>query len=1436
MVRSMYPKIYKLLNALFFTLVIASCTQENERDRSPVGSMEMDELARELTFRGASNTRTLSSTNIHDAVIQCPSMEGLEEEFTKKYLKMIFELFPKSITLEKYSPSSACSLYTHVFSYIPYEVANLLERIREYELSSYLYHSEDYTVDNYLGLVRNYYNWLLQQVIYRPYEESYRGLARHCSDIYREPFGIARLYNLLWIRDHSFYNAIQSHEQGEYYDLEESYEAFRRHVILNTSVSDIYNVQRRVVESFSIDQACGPQFDKEYFIKLHRNIMLSISGKYIPVMELLKNSSEKISYIASRDIESYYHYQKVYYQNLTGDHLLFGFYTDTEGCWYSDTSTNCQSSLRKAYKILYNDILNKAVDLNCAPLSPRNATILVIEARELAFELADQGVFTLERYFERLREKIKGNFCFARTSELLLIEDGVRYCDTGPIHPSQNSCINSTLPPRPFRIRGFVNDIIETPYGTNPEDYDSLNIYPFTAEFATSAHPPEAHLEKQQVTLPIERSTNDGRILLHSNFPRRFRVFRPESIDQNSQTREGATVDEAHLSRYTKWLNPLWTTNSNGQVYADYLASLDDESSTIFWQKWQTHHGTICDPGGFGQDGSNPYRCQVNNKIGDCYDITLIQNWFSREINQWEMHSVDLTLMVFNPKSRQATVEIYPRSAKGNLINYISTFLRIVILDPEKKDLESEYQKGTKFRTSFNYTRLENGHLREGDWDGKTDEYNHQLFEPIVSSDGRVLVLNTMHLTGLAYTITDTPCDIDGWDHLQPITSIPWDQRAKNLGYGMALSNWQQGFRQSDNSVFRRGEVIRGVYPWIDRNFSNIVFSTDSAKEKKYKLDPISPKYDESMTNYSQYQRDHNIFTKGAKRMSFVLGAWTQGKAIHLDNGLSQFDFGATEGQWRRELLAANLQLYGDKKLGIRPAGARLFGSFENVFNFISGMIPRLPFDVVWRVSSDVGRVSEIAFDEYMMNNALVIQHMNEMVLFNKGQLNYSTQQYNGFKQYSGQDHIHIMSYSQGWPKLQNAATSASRFRPGERVVRPPVYGKLVGGARIEPVAQGGIIGKGVYLDGVNDYIAQGEIPPQEEISSYYFGVWLDASEMDDRKNHLILGTSLGVNFTLSRERFSVFFPEEKNPELSIEVQGLPKKGYFHLGFVVHPFQFSRFNFLSDATTELSVFLNGTFIGRRSFTHSRHERPLVLVRDNQWDWFSIGGRSLLANQITDSIVPWRGWIDEVRVYAHTDYFNLQEMRSERDSHFYLREFFCNLAYGTLVEFNQSFQETDRSEAGKSNINRLGRQLGLNLNDRNTPFICEQINLADISEESFYDIPYSPNSLCIGKIHHKGTKDPACARSRLLNISQLKADKPRPDESKNNFCLTCHINDHPLSTMEVDAPLIEHQGLIRRDDPRRQPMEWPRLTTGNLPRDFSYRKYMDEFFDFNPPLN
>lgn len=71
---------------------------------------------------------------------------------------------------------------------------------------------------------------------------------------------------------------------------------------------------------------------------------------------------------------------------------------------------------------------------------------------------------------------------------------------------------------------------------------------------------------------------------------------------------------------------------------------------------------------------------------------------------------------------------------------------------------------------------------------------------------------------------------------------------------------------------------------------------------------------------------------------------------------------------------------------------------------------------------------------------------------------------------------------------------------------------------------------------------------------------------------------------------------------------------------------------------------------------------------------------------------------------------------------------------------------------------------------------------------------------------------------LFGENELKWDKPRPNFTKNKFCLRCHTESQGTPALKITAPLSGGE-VIALEDPRRQPDTPPRWLKGYYPANY-----------------
>lgn len=743
-------------------------------------------------------------------------------------------------------------------------------------------------------------------------------------------------------------------------------------------------------------------------------------------------------------------------------------------------------------------------------------------------------------------------------------------------------------------------------------------------------------------------------------------------------------------------------------------------------------HHAICDPTEeFPVPGErpNPYPCGPDDGH-DCYDITVI-NSTSDDVDLW-MWGTKATIEVAAPKTAEARI------------------VRVELGTPVR---------GTMIRASSEWT------------------------EPAVTRDGRLLTgrfgrfprrwrnPNTgeffVRPYDLAYSVLPEdapPCDVTGWTEFHPMSHAPYDPNMVGR-YGLAA----YPFRDSEGNLIPDGEDLGGTYPWVDREGSNVFMAGVPGR----------------IVEQSETRFPRRCVTSGCEafeenidwdRGFLVAGLWTHGKFVHLDTMINNIDWavGVTPKSHflvdlYRDAAGRNVAVrVGSGRFidAVRYAGgpyppgythnANILDSVQNLLNYNPRARPVTPRDVVWIMSTGVA-TDEIAFDDFVDPNAFIVSHMQASItqLYRRDGASTGVPVY-----WNGQRRtltIETLPFPQLYvldPEadvdihVQNAATSL-----GWAV---PTYGLVdAGTGRIEPVALGGIQGKGFWLSGENEIRYRvSEQPRSIRDHDWYISIFVDprSAEREER----VLATfpdSSGIR--IAGNRWLRYLAQG---EVVHEVR-LPDvdRGWMHLAWR-----------LRDGNREVTLLVNGF-----AFDRIVSRSPLFEMTPGD---FVIGQRY----PDKDGFRGFRGWIDELLVLAHD----------------VNPEVACNHARGTLVRIDHNrewaataalFPAWAHDEVAAASGEMRGRR-----------YACFHGYRADY-EAHLGNIPQGTVSV----------------RERInFPEGPLRAGTPRPDSTANPFCLTCHKvgGQGGLST----AALEYHPLVALEDDPRRQPMQPPRRVFGNIP--------------------
>ena len=759
-------------------------------------------------------------------------------------------------------------------------------------------------------------------------------------------------------------------------------------------------------------------------------------------------------------------------------------------------------------------------------------------------------------------------------------------------------------------------------------------------------------------------------------------------------------------------------------------------------------HAAVCDVG-YPSASCPSGRCPNPRACGndDCYDLTIVTPVLRDDLPPpftVELWKTDFTVQVSNPKTDTSAMTL------------------TTVGTPQKG---SVHNMGT-------------------------------IFETMITADGKLMVgrLGGSHqsLPGIdiAYNVigeTENACDVNAWDDFRAITAAHTDPEMVGR-YGFAA----YPLRDPTGAAITPGLDLRGTYPWIDREGSNLFF-TAIRSQLWYRPDTLSPftsRYPVSCVPGTSCVANQDLTfdlhpitgvkthdDAGATRGSSVAGLWTHGKMVLLDGLINNIDYGMripSTLQRMVHLYEPNTGPGGDGQVrlgtgrhnggaaGVYPPGyinnSTFIDSLEQLANANEHMPPLTLRDVVWTVNT--GHVSdEVAFDDWIDPNAFIVSAMTPSMAWAGG----SNNRFDLFDGFERTGFWEGLGFSGAQPtRVQNSATAVATDWS------IPPWGEVFGNGRIEPGALGGIRGRGLWLDGQTGARYPVVPQPQDPDATYWFvGVFLDARFADDTTRRLIIRFPDESRLELEGRR-KIHFVDDAGLDLASytlsAAQALPSPGWAHLGLVVHP-----------GGTKVRLYLNGDRI--KTWNAGAGQKLFGMVPPGAT------GELYLGKVEGGSEEGFRGWLDELKVIAENP----------------KSEVICNHARGTLIE--QSFIQTVPFPV-------LGGQAPRGpVPDQATAVL----KLPRVVRSCYHDYTSEPGA------HLKNL--PANAKSIRSQIlfpeGPLEWNEPRPESSTNAFCLSCHVDSHVTSSLKVEA-LVKNPLLDMWEDPRRQPLQPPALISGHIP--------------------
>ncbi len=770
-----------------------------------------------------------------------------------------------------------------------------------------------------------------------------------------------------------------------------------------------------------------------------------------------------------------------------------------------------------------------------------------------------------------------------------------------------------------------------------------------------------------------------------------------------------------------------------------------------------TDHRTICDgwpvPDPVGGRVQNPYPCADDASL-DCYDITVVSS-LRKGGKQIELHGKPVRVKVSDPKlATAAVVAVDTAPAGAPAVTKVSLV---------------------------------------GDYG----------LEPMITSDGHLLVMRlgdvktTNPVTGglneifdivyLASDPTELRCDVTAWNQWFPVTHAHHDvANAMPDRYGFA----RYPLRDAKGVAFTDGEDFGASYPWIDREGNNLFFTLISSTlwyqdtisgllEQRYGASCVGAP-GSCTTPASTSVLDDTLENSEQFRGFAFAGLWSRGKVVMLDNLANNTDYGLG----RKNTEQRQLALYDGGATSVRvgtgrdnnanevPAGAvdntSLIDSWEHLFNHDADVRPITVRDVVWIINTGKATV-ELAFDDYLDKDAVILTDGNAATTKTPPYAGTNQPTYlDGFVQtddlHGTVGHAHDReAYFTTEAELANAATSTAGATPSGGGWAVPPSGILEGNLRIEPVALGGVVGKGLWLPGDQGAVRY-DMPAQ-------------ATSPTARTISMFLDPRFDVVPGLPVVRRLLTFPDNTTVDL-VDLSSLryTRNGVTNtVSLAAHPLTPGAWNHLAWVVTgdgaTVSLFLDGYLFHSITFANGR---KLMNVLPRTGGVFRVG---LSATGV-------KGWIDEVKVFARA-----------LDP-----ESVCNQGRGTLASITAAGDPTWWAIAGQYTTHGVLRTLlG---GGANTKYVCVH-DYADPDRALLSTLPAGSTSV----------------RAPLLALPSLHAALPRPDSSTTPFCLSCHVADSFAPASLTSTALVLDPALAAQDDPRRQPLQTPARIFGNVPLDF-----------------
>ncbi|MEQ9501685.1 MAG: LamG-like jellyroll fold domain-containing protein [Deltaproteobacteria bacterium] len=924
---------------------------------------------------------------------------------------------------------------------------------------------------------------------------------------------------------------------------------------------------------------------------------------------------------------------------------------------------------------------------------------------------------------------------------------------------SVGSCYNLPLPPEPSTLRSQAVHFNSYPPST-------------TGNVRARGTAPQSTTREQTFQLGT-RSSLDGRLNIVAYGDRALlSPIYPENLTYGWQTKIGYDVRPPVSATIQPWMRVGLNT---GMTLADQV------HGGAFYP--YTAGSDICNKG----DASEPYRCTARldandaMRTGICYDIAIVST-FPRNS---ELRTNDLTVFVQNmeyvPEPNDGVTRkmwIYPTPAIDALAGQIDASGRKVLPDFAGFDAAKSVHAATEATFSVGSGEkklwraailMQQNHCvgpnaPDWCWFYANQKYNSTVSVPDETRDinGNVSYFRPIELstTGDGHVIVGHDARSGGVGFFygygsQACDASTWTTfHPLSRAHGDGNVHGRYGFAEHpvvypDGTPATPGDKIGGAYPWIDRAGANVFLGSHVPTFGWKECDPALLP---SLDADDCGGEVGDVNAKNAKAPK-VVGLWTRGKMIHLDGVINGSDWTARTSDADPFYVAA----FGDGDwVKVRPGNNTDFFTFENLFNQFDATTPLLPGDVVWTMTAGSNHVNaEVSFDDYLTEGALIIAPMNDRLQMKQRWIN----QYgepgglnywrNNGMSFNGVDDVENEKFTGNGIYLQNNAPLS-----GSNL--PRLW--LRGGAFIPPISTG-VIGKAVYLDGHNDHI---EVAPiQTNPDHFYLGLWVELHDFNTRTLYKFPDDSI-----VRVSHNSLWFQHSPT--------GLNQYGCFGGGqtqIVSAPIGTERWTHIGLAFGggDVHVYVDGNLVGTKTLTGG-------FDFGAPYDPFIVGTNEDLCYYYPTETRPVRAWIDELKLF---------ELSPGQKSTAYFAEIACNHALGSRNASGQC-EQIDFRQTEVLDANGVGSGLEFPLATYRT-------------------------TECGSSTHRNAGSD--CGRMSALGIAPLDPDDPRPNESSNLFCQTCHDPSGPRSVAfdEINSYDLSMLALVyeswhdAKDDRRRQPL-------------------------------